>query len=149
MRILQITTQRDNWNHCTELFTDINIVLKLQLFFYNRRYLQQISCTCFVFLYSYLLQLFFTIVIFDKYLNVDDFLVPMKITIFRVSGMVFSTTVDDGGPVRECDVSHYVFQIVNVRIRPTKPSKAFKSFSTSFAASKCPPSSSFQHVDAT
>merc|ERR1712037_661207 len=65
------------------------------------------------------------------------------------TGMVFSTTVDDGGPVRECDVSHYVFQIVNVRIRPTKPSKAFKSFSTSFAASKCPPSSSFQHVDAT
>merc|ERR1712108_36364 len=33
------------------------------------------------------------------------------------TGMVFSTTVDDGRPIRECDVSHYVFQIVNVRIK--------------------------------
>ena len=79
-RILQITKQRANYSHCSELFTGINIVLKLRHFF--------------------------TIVIFNKYINVDN-----ENFLFCVSGMVFSTTVDAGGPVRECDVSHCVFQI--------------------------------------
>ena len=41
LRILQITKQCANYNHCSELFTGINIVLKLRHFFYHR-YLQQI-----------------------------------------------------------------------------------------------------------
>ena len=71
--------------------------------------------------------------------------------------MVFSTAADDGGPVRERNASHYVFQIVNVSwSQPASNEASFKSFSSkkkAFQELRCcaaavpnvPPSSSFQH----
>ena len=83
--------QRDNCSHCSEIFPDINIVLKFQLIF--------------------------TIVIFIFNTDVDEQRFPGEDENNKsfFSGMVFPTAADDGGPVRECDVSHYVFQIVNVK----------------------------------
>merc|ERR1711974_157770 len=63
------------------------------------------------------------------------------------TGMVFSTTVDDGRPIRECDVSHYVFQIVNVRIKINEAVKEARSpafFPREAPHPSVPPSSSFQ-----
>ena len=42
LRILQITKQRGNYNHCSELFTDINIVLKLIVAVFYDCYPQQL-----------------------------------------------------------------------------------------------------------
>ena len=67
-------------------------------------------------------------------INVDDFL-AMTLQLL-VSGMVFSASVDGGGPVHEC--SDFVVQIVDVIIRSTEPSKALPCFSTSSTSKSSP-----------
>ena len=57
-----------------------------------------------------------------KFRDLNDFI---DLFIFFFSGMVLPSAIDDGGPVRECNVSHYVFQIVNVSDDRRSPREVF------------------------